>query len=95
MDNENLTVPYIVYESAMVRAERRDKWLILVIVIDIILLVASNIAWMICWNQYDYVTDDYSISADQSGDGVNIVGGGDIEYESTGNDSKEKDNEDT
>jgi len=35
--------------------------------------------WLIAWNQYDYV-DDYEIEASQDGEGVNIVGGGNIEY---------------
>jgi hypothetical protein len=48
----------------------------------IILLVVTNAMWLVAWNQYDYVdTDDsYSIEAQQDGEGINIVGGGDIDY---------------
>lgn len=48
----------------------------------VVLLVGSNVAWIIYEAQYE----DFSITAEQDGDGINIVGGGDVEYGAEGND---------
>jgi hypothetical protein len=47
------------------------------------------------WNQYDYVSDDYSIEADQDGDGINIVSGGDLDYGTDGNSTQTENIENT
>lgn len=47
-------VPYIVYERTMARFERTIKRLMIVIIISIVVLFASNAAWLYTWNQYDY-----------------------------------------
>ena len=69
-------IPYIVHEGAMSRMERVNKRLIAIIVLLIVLLVSSNIAWLIYESKYQ----DICIEAEQDGYGVNIVGGGDITY---------------
>ena len=69
-------IPYIVHEGAMSRMERVNKRLISIIVLLIVLLVSSNIAWLIYESKYQ----DICIEAEQDGYGVNIVGGGDITY---------------
>jgi len=63
-----MTVPYYVYDGAQARAERAQKRLIIVIVILLGLLFASNMAWLYVFQQYDYE------SYEQDGDGVNIIG---------------------
>lgn len=60
----------------MSRMERVNKRLIAIIVLLIVLLVGSNIAWLIYESKYQ----DICIEAEQDGYGVNIVGGGDITY---------------
>ena len=45
-DKNPASVPYVVHESAMARAERHTKALIWVIVLLIVLLVGSNGAWL-------------------------------------------------
>ena len=69
-------IPYIVHEGAMSRMERVNKRLIAIIVLLIVLLVGSNIAWLIYESKYQ----DICSEAEQDGYGVNIVGGGDITY---------------
>ena len=69
-------IPYIVHEGAMSRMERVNKRLIAIIVLLIVLLVSSNIAWLIYESKYQ----DICIEAEQDGYGVDIVGGGDITY---------------
>lgn len=69
-------IPYIVHEGAMSRMERVNKRLIAIIVLLIVLLVGSNIAWLIYESKYQ----DICIEAEQDGYSMNIVGGGDITY---------------
>ena len=78
-------IPYIVHEGAMSRMERVNKRLIAIIVLLIVLLVSSNIAWLIYESKYQ----DICIEAEQDGYGVNIVGGGDITY-GTESDNQDK-----
>lgn len=86
---ENNQVPYVVYESAQVRSERHIKRLIIALVIAIILIFASNVAWLYAWCQYDYTSEEITYS--QDGEGMNTINTGrqgDIINESE-NDNKE------
>lgn len=65
--DENRNVPYIVYESAMTRAERTIKRLTTIAIIAIVLMFVSNFAWMYEWSKFD------TISYEQDGEGVNNV----------------------
>ena len=75
-------VPYVVHESAMAMAERQNKRLVWVIVLLIVLLVGSNIGWLVYNSQFEIVetTEETIIEATQDGEGTNIVGGGDVSY---------------
>ena len=46
------------------------KRLIAVVIILVISLLISNLAWLYVWQQYDYETIEYS----QDGRGINIIG---------------------
>ena len=76
------SVPYVVHESAMARAERQAKRLVAVIILLIVLLVGSNIGWLVYNSQFEIVetTEETVIEATQDGEGTNIVGGGDVSY---------------
>lgn len=71
-------VPYIVFESAMARSERHSRRLIVALVIAIVLIVASNMAWLWAWMQYDYTSEETSTTTtydySQDGEGTNIIG---------------------
>ena len=54
-------VPYIVYESEAARHERTVKRLITALIIAILLIVGSNLAWLWVWNQYDFSSESYTI----------------------------------
>jgi hypothetical protein len=71
--DEKLTVPYIVYESSMARAERQHKRLWIALIVAVVMIVASNLAWLYVWNSYEYVGDS-EITYSQDGEGVNIIG---------------------
>ena len=79
------SVPYIVHESSMARMERQIKRLWITILTLILLLVGTNAAWI--WHESQFEDVVTTIEAEQ-GDGVNIVGGGDVSYgaESENND---------
>ena len=58
-------VPYIVYESEAARHERTVKRLIVALIVTICLLVASNMAWLWVFNQYDFTSTTTEITTDE------------------------------
>lgn len=58
-------VPYIVYESEAARHERTVKRLIVALIMTICLLVASNMAWLYVFNQYDFTSTTTEITTDE------------------------------
>ncbi|MCM1328852.1 MAG: hypothetical protein NC253_05360 [Ruminococcus sp.] len=75
---EVATIPFYAYDMEQARTERREKRLIIALVIAVALIFISNMAWLFAWCQYDYV--DTSVSLD-SGEGgfANFIGNdGDI-----------------
>lgn len=78
-NNDNIIMSRLAFERMQAKDERNDRWRNIIIVLLIILLVATNGMWLWAWNQYDY-TDEVSIDADQDGEGVNIIGGGNVAY---------------
>ena len=60
----NKDIPYIVFEGEVARLERTIKRLVIVVVIAIILLFTSNIAWIWFIGQYDFETTTTSQSAE-------------------------------
>lgn len=75
--NNNMNVPYIVYEAMLEKEDRQQRRMVIIIILLIVLLVASNVIWIYYWNQYDYVeTETQQIDID-GGDGgnANYIGG--------------------
>lgn len=70
---EDKNVPYIVYESEAARHERTVKRLLTALVITILLMVGTNMAWLWVWNQYDFVSESYSVENDGNS---NVLGAG-------------------
>lgn len=66
-------VPYIVYESEAARHERTVKRLITALLIAILLIVGSNLAWLWVWNQYDFSSEEYVVENDGNS---NLLGAG-------------------
>lgn len=81
-DKSPASVPYVVHESAMARAERQIKSLVWVIVLLIMLLVGSNVGWLIYESQFEVVeetTEEYVIEQDaESGNNNSIINGGEV-----------------
>ena len=76
------SVPYVVHESAMARAERHTKALICVIVLLIVLLVGTNAGWLIYNSQFEVVeetTTETTVTQDNASGYNNYIGNdGDI-----------------
>lgn len=68
MDDERM-IPYIVHESALMRAEKTIKRLTIISILAIVLMFISNIAWMYECTQFDTIAYSY----EQDGQGVNNV----------------------
>ena len=54
------------------RVKRRDRiriWLIIALIVSNILLFASNMIWLWQWCQYDYVTEETTVTVDAE-DGI-------------------------
>lgn len=77
MENEQMTVPYIVHESAMARNERHIRRLVIALIVAIVMMVAMNIAWLYVWNSYEYVGES-SVSVEGEGNANYIGNDGDI-----------------
>ena len=60
-------VPYIVYESEAARHERTVRRLIKALLIAILLIVGSNLAWLWVWNQYDFASETYTVESNEDG----------------------------
>lgn len=78
VQNSPENVPYIVHESSMARMERQIKRLWITALLLIVMLVATNGAWI--WYESQFSNIETTIEAEQDGSGVNIVSGGDSDY---------------
>lgn len=78
-DKTPANVPYVVHESAMARAERQSKRLVAVIILLILLLVGSNIGWMVYESSFEEITESYVIEQEgDSGNNNSVINGGEI-----------------
>lgn len=59
-EKDILSVPYIVYESSVSRLERTIKRLFILIILLILCLVGTNVAWTIYNNEYETIRYDQS-----------------------------------
>lgn len=73
-DGKGQSVPFVVHESAMARNERTVKRLVIALIAAIVLIFASNAAWLYAWMQYDYSSEETVTEYKQDGEGLNIIG---------------------
>ena len=72
-DIENsLQIPFAVYESAMAQIRR----LVWVIVLFVVLLVGSNICWIVYENSFDDMTETYTVEQDGAETNNSVINGG-------------------
>ena len=72
MDNEGRYI----HDAYIARGERTEKRLWIIVLILIALLVVTNVAWVYYESQFEEIVTT-TIEAEQDGEGVNIVSGGD------------------
>lgn len=78
MEEKQITVPYIVYEGEMARAERRQKHNFILILVLVAALIFSNAGWLYAWMQYDYVNSSITVDGGARGIANYIGDDGDI-----------------
>lgn len=78
-NNPKEPIPYLAYESTMVRMERTIKRLWILLIIVITLLVGTNCFWV--WQESQYYDVSTTVEADAT-DGGNAFAnnGGDLTY---------------
>lgn len=82
-NNPKEPIPYLAYESTMVRMERTIKRLWILLIIIVTMLVATNGAWLVYESQYaDVVTETYTATTESGG---NAIANGDGEVVVSGN----------
>ena len=74
------TVPYIVHEGMMARAERTAKRLWITILLLIVLLVGTNAGWIWFESQFEYSQTTQEVTQ-EIGYGDNSFIGGDVDGE--------------
>lgn len=73
--SENVSVPYIVHESAMARSERHSKRLWIVILVLIGALIGTNLAWIVYENSFEDIVSAEEIIVDAEENGIaNYIG---------------------
>ena len=73
-ENPNVVVPYVAHESAMARSERHNKRLWIVILVLIVALLGTNIAWIIYEAQFETVEESTVVEQENSNGDNNYIG---------------------
>ena len=81
-------VDYLVYEQSQVRSDRTNRRLWILCIILIVSLLGTNAGWLYYENQFTDISTT-TIEAQQDGEGINFVNGGDFNY---GSESKDNNN---
>lgn len=71
-ETDFVVIPYFVHEAEVMRMEKHSRRLWVIVLVLILALLFTNIAWLWYMNQYDFAEYDY----EQDGYGVNIIGDG-------------------
>lgn len=72
MEKRKDDVPFIAYESALVRMERMSARLWIMLIIAITMLVMTNLAWIFYERQFETTSATYTQEVD-SGDGGDAI----------------------
>ena len=70
-------IPYIVYESATTRLERTIKRLWILCILLVVLLVGSNITWIIYEHQFETIKTTTEVNQETDSGGNNYAVSGD------------------
>ena len=63
------------FEAVLYMTERQIKRLTIALVVAILGILVSNMAWLYCWMQYDYSGESVEVSAEaESGGNASYIG---------------------
>jgi hypothetical protein len=71
--DDMLYIPYSVLEAEQATHERNMKRMLIAIVISVVLLFASNIAWLCFFNSFDIEASEITVDSTDAGN-ANYVG---------------------
>ena len=77
-NEKGINIPYIAYEAAQSRLERIIKRLWITTIILIVLLVGSNVAWLIYESQYEYYEETVTQEAENNEGDIIMNGTGEL-----------------
>lgn len=78
-NRDTVSIPYFVHEGMMTRWERNFRLVLVMLIITVVLLFATNAMWTYYWHQFDIVTEEITMEADD-GDANYIGNDGEINY---------------
>ena len=70
-------LPYVAHEIAMAQSERNIKRLWIIILVLIVALIGTNLAWIICESQFEVVEETSTTITQDNADGYNNYIGND------------------
>ena len=71
--DENIVMSRFVWESYNASHERTVKRCIAALIVAVLLLAGTNLAWLWVWNQYDFSSEEYVVENDGNS---NLLGAG-------------------
>ena len=71
-------IPFAAYEAGEVRHERRERRLVVALVIAILVVFLCNASWLYAWTQYDYSSEEIIVDSNDGGNANYIGNDGDI-----------------
>lgn len=69
-ENQKANVPYVVHEATVARQERQIKRMWIALIVLVVALFLTNMAWIGYQSRFDTFSYDYT----QDGNGNNIIG---------------------
>lgn len=76
--DEKAAVPFYVFESFRIHNKNIITTLIVALIVTIVLLFATNIAWLTYESQFDYADEEVTLGAQDNGNANYIGQDGDI-----------------
>lgn len=94
-EKDLVQIPYFCHEGEMNRLERVNRRYFVIILILILILVGSNVAWMVYESQFETVTTTTETVEIEATDEANVIGfiGSENEVSYYGNESKDHKND--
>lgn len=69
----NVSVPYVVHEAEVSRQERQIKRMWIALIVLVVALFLTNMAWIRVFNSYDYSSEEVIVDAEDNGN-ANYIG---------------------